>query len=248
MIEAWGMAVILLVSGLVTALIEPRFHDSLSGVTRRGIEGVAIAGTVVALVYSTWGRRSGAHFNPAVTLTFLTLGKVRPLDALLYGAFQSLGAIIGIGAADFIAGVALETPPVRWIVTQPGPYGAVVAFVAEFAVAFALMSTVLWSGSKPRLSKWTGALAGAVVFACICLEAPLSGFSMNPSRTFASALGAHSWTGFWIYLVAPPLGMLTAAWGRKLAGARMMACAKLVHDRSMPCIHCGYQPGGTTHV
>lgn len=76
LIEAWGMAVLLLVSGLVTAVTETGLRSWPAG-ARRIVEGVAISSTVIGLVYSPWGRRSGAHFNPAVTVAFLALGRVR---------------------------------------------------------------------------------------------------------------------------------------------------------------------------
>jgi aquaporin Z len=105
------------------------------------------------------------------------------------------------------------------------------------------MSTILWVGGKPRLMRFTGVFAGMFVFLCICFEAPFSGFSMNPARTFASAIVSGSWIGLWIYLIAPPAGMLAAAaLARSFESVPMMACAKLVHDRSSPCIHCGYTP------
>jgi aquaporin Z len=178
-----------------------------------------------------------------VTMTFLWLRKVKLGDAVFYAIFQLIGAVVGIWLAGVLLGADLREPPVRWIVTQPGRHGFLVAFVAEFSIAFILMSTILWVGGKPRLMNLTGAFAGLFVFLCICFEAPLSGFSMNPARTFASAVVSGSWTGLWIYLIAPPAGMLSAAFlARSFESVPMMACAKLVHDRSSPCIHCGYTP------
>jgi aquaporin Z len=248
LIEAWGMAVLLLVSGLITGVTETGLR-SWPGGARRVIEGIAIASTVVGLTYSRWGRRSGAHFNPAVTVTFLALGKVRSGDALYYTVFQVIGAVLGLQLAGLLLGVALREPPVRWIVTQPGAHGVAVAFAAEFAIAWVLMSTILWVGGNPRLMRATGLFAGGLVFSYICFEAPLSGFSMNPARTFASAAASGSWTAFWIYVVAPPAGMLLAALtARCFVKLPMLACAKLVHDGSTRCIHCGYTPTGHSHV
>jgi aquaporin Z len=249
LIEAWGMAVLLLVSGLITALIEPRFRTSWPAYARRLVEGLVIASTVVSLVYSPWGRRSGAHFNPAVTITFWWLGKVQAWDAFFYTVFQVVGAISGIFLAGLIIGGALRAPPVMWIVTQPGAAGIAVAFCAEFTIAFILMITILWVGGRPRIMNCTGLFAGTFVFLCICFEAPLSGFSMNPARSVASAAAALSWNGLWIYLTAPTTGMLAAAFlARSLKSVPMMACAKLVHDRSTQCIHCGFMPTGQFHV
>lgn len=62
---------------------------------RRLLMGLAMGGTLVAIVYSPWGKQSGAHLNPFVTLTFFRLGKVAPWDAVFYIAAQFLGAMIG---------------------------------------------------------------------------------------------------------------------------------------------------------
>ena len=58
--------------------------------------GTAMAATAIALIYSPWGRRSGAHFNPAVTLTFLRLGKVAPRDFVGYTLAQFVGGAAGV--------------------------------------------------------------------------------------------------------------------------------------------------------
>ena len=66
---------------------------------RRGLMGLAMGATAVAIIYSPWGQRSGAHMNPAVTLTFFRLGKVARPDLIGYVAAQFAGAIVGIAVA-----------------------------------------------------------------------------------------------------------------------------------------------------
>ena len=75
----------------------------------------------------------------------------------------------------------------------------------------------------------------------LTVEAPLSGMSMNPARTFASAVSARLWTALWVYFTAPPLGMLLAAEVYvRLKGARRVICAKLHHHNRKRCIfRCG---------
>ena len=64
---------------------------------------------------------------------------------------------------------------------------------------------------------------------------------MNPARSLASALPANVWTAFWIYLVAPPLGMLLAAELHVRLGRLPVLCAKLDHGGGRRCIfRCGY--------
>ena len=87
--------------------------------------------------------------------------------------------------------------------------------------------------------------AGSLVALYISFESPLSGMSMNPARTIASAAPGMLWQSLWIYLTAPVLGMLGGAQlFLALRGARRLACAKLLHPAEARCIHCGYQPAG----
>jgi aquaporin Z len=101
---------------------------------------------------------------------------------------------------------------------------------------------VLGASNSARLAPWTGVLCGGLVAAYITIEAPLSGMSMNPARSLASAAGAGLSSGLWIYFVAPPLGMLLAAEAYTRLGARRRVhCAKLHHRNGQRCIfRCGY--------
>jgi aquaporin Z len=99
------------------------------------------------------------------------------------------------------------------------------------------MSVVLTVSNTKRLGRWTGIFAGALVAIYITIESPISGMSMNPARTFGSAVGAQIWMSLWIYFVAPPTGMLLAAevYRRLYVGAAI-SCAKLHHHNNQRCI------------
>jgi aquaporin Z len=141
-----------------------------------------------------------------------------------------------------LLGSAFVDPPVSYAVTLPGSAGPRVAFVAELAISCGLMLTVLLL-SASRLARFTGLAAGCLVATYISFEAPLSGMSMNPARTFASAAPGMQWQHLWIYLTAPVLGMLAGAQlFLAVRGARRLACAKLLHPAEARCIHCGYEP------
>jgi aquaporin Z len=204
--------------------------------TRRALMGLAMAATAVGLIYSPWGKQSGAHFNPAVTLTFLRLGKVRPWDAVFYVVAQSAGGVAGALIVAAVARPLVSDPAVNYVVTVPGTAGVGAAFVAEGAIAFVLMSVVLAVSNTPLLAPFTGLCAGALVATYITLEAPLSGMSMNPARTLASAVPAATWCAFWVYLTAPLLGMLLAAEVYRRGTHGAVRCAKLQHDGGRRCI------------
>ena len=206
---------------------------------RRLLIGLAMGATAVSLIYSPWGMQSGAHFNPATTLTFFRLGKVPSRDALGYIGAQFAGAAVGVGVAWAILGPRLADPATHFAATVPGSAGVAVAFLAEAVISFLLMSVILRISNHERLARYTGLCAGIMVALFITFEGPLSGMSMNPARTLGSALFARDWTALWVYFIAPPIGMLGAAelYVRR-RGRGAVFCAKLHHQNGKPCIFC----------
>src|SRR5262245_39740637 len=202
---------------------------------------VAMGLTAVSLIYSPLGARSGAHMNPSLTLTFYRLGKVSARDALGYVAAQFLGGSLGILAAVRLFQGLPGDPSVNYAATLPGTGGATTAFAAEAAISFVMMLTVLNVSNTPKIARYTGLCAGALVAIYIVIEAPLSGMSMNPARTLGSNLLAGSRTTLWIYFTAPPLGMLAAAeLYARVRGRSRVHCAKLNHAAEGPCIFCAF--------
>lgn len=206
---------------------------------RRVAMGAFMAATAVALIHSPWGRRSGAHMNPATTLTFLRLGKVARHDAAGYIAFQLLGGVAGVLAARALVGAPLAHERVHYAVTKPGPWGVGAAFGAEVVISALLMSVVLWSAASPRLQRFTGVMAGMMVWLFIAVESPVSGMSMNPARSLGSAALAGDWMSFWIYCTAPLVGMFLAAEWRVRRGTAAEGCAKYAH--AAPCLFCEHR-------
>ena len=243
--EAAELGLFMISAVMFTALLEhpgsPLRASIPHPIMRRVLMGLAMGTTAVAIIYSPWGKRSGAHFNPSVTLTFLRLGKVEPADALYYVSFQFLGGLLGVVLARALLGMIAADPSVRYAATTPGPLGPLPAFAAETLISFLLMLIVLVVSNHRRLARLTGVCAGVLVAVYITFEAPISGMSMNPARTLASALPAHIFSDLWIYFLAPPLGMLLAAQSFiGLRGARAIACAKLHHQNPARCIfRCG---------
>ncbi|MGB2603965.1 MAG: MIP/aquaporin family protein [Terracidiphilus sp.] len=222
-----------------------RVHQAIrSGFLRRALMGISMGLTAIAIIYSPWGKQSGAHINPSVSFTFFRLGKIRGWDTLFYIAAQFIGAVIGVLLVALVLGKELADPAVRYVVTAPGPAGPGVALLSEFTIAFGLMSTVLYFSNHHRLDRYTGLFAGLLVATYITLEAPFSGMSMNPARTLGSALPSMTWASLWVYLTGPPLGMLTAAefylWRK---GKRGVKCCKLHHNSDKRCIFCGANGG-----
>lgn len=207
------------------------------GVLRRLVMGTAMGVTAIAIIFSPFGKRSGAHFNPAVTWTFFRLGKIDARDAAFYTLFHFAGGTAGVMLASFALGDLVSHQAVNYAITLPGSHGPVVAFLTEILISFILMSVVLTVSNSKQLARWTGIFAGVLVAIFITTESPVSGMSMNPARTFSSAVGAQVWMSLWIYFTAPPLGMLLAAEiYRRCHAGRTIACAKLHHRNNKRCI------------
>jgi aquaporin Z len=244
LIEGAALGAFMISAGVVTTALEypgSPLHAWLADATlRRVLIGIAMGLTAVALIHSPWGQRSGAHMNPAVTLSFLRLGRIAPRDALLYIGAQFIGATLCTLLVRLTLGQAFAAQPVYSIATLPGSGGEGVAFAAELVIAFVMMTVVLRL-SASRFARFTGLAAGALVALYISIEAPLSGMSLNPARSFASAFSAGDLHALWIYLVAPTAGMVAAAELHGRLAART-GCAKLLHPDNQRCIHCGHEP------
>ena len=248
LMEAWGLGMFMIAACVGTAILwhpdSPVEHwVGHSPYFQRLLMGIAMGLTTIAIVYSPWGKRSGAHINPALTLTFLRLGKIKPWDALFYVVFQFIGAIVGVAIAWQLLGSAVSMPQVNFAVTIPGEAGVWTAFVAELLISAGVMGTVLFSSNNPKIMHFTGVMIGCLLVLYITFEAPMSGMSMNPARTIGSAAVANVWTGWWLYFLAPPIGMLLAAetylWTK---GKDAVHCAKLHHTADVSCIfNCGFE-------
>ena len=216
-------------------------HQAIANPTlRRLLMGLAMGGTAIAIIYSPWGKHSGAHINPSTTLTFFRLGKVAKWDAVFYIAAQFFGGALGAFAAALLLSPWAAHPSVNYVVTAPGQSGSLVAFGAEIVITFVLMTVILHVSNNQKLHKLTGLCAGALVAIYITIEAPISGMSMNPARSFASAIPAMHWADLWIYFTAPLIGMMTAAEVYlRQKGAHQVGCAKLHHENPKRCIFCG---------
>jgi aquaporin Z len=232
-------------AGFATLLqhpLSPLAGWTMSPLVRRIPMGVAMGLTLIAIIYSPAGTRSGAHMNPVVTLTFFRLGKIAFADACAYIVAQFSGGFVGILVADWLFRRLPEHPAVNFVATVPGMRGAAVAFAAESVISFGMMLTVLSMSNTPVVARFTGLASGFLVACYITLEAPLSGMSMNPARSFGPAVLAGTAGSLWIYFTAPLAGMLMAAeFFVRMRGQRRVRCAKLHHQANVRCIfNCGF--------
>jgi aquaporin Z len=216
LIEAWALGMFMVVASLVVIVVE---HPALpvravipSGDVRRAIIGLCMGLTAVGLIYSGWGKRSGAHLNPAVTVAQWRLNRISTLDAAFYVLAQFVGGALGVWLVWLLLPGFMAHTSVNYVATVPGSAGVWVALTLEFLMSFALLTMVLALSNSRKLSPYTGYFVGLVVALYITFEAPFSGMSINPARTVSSALSANIWTAVWIYFAGPVAGMSLAGW------------------------------------
>lgn len=215
--EAAGLAGFVIGAGLLVIFLEhpdmPVMQSSLKNypLLRRVPLGI-IMGGYVAGVTLLFGKRSGAHINPAVTWTFFRLGKINFPDALFYTLAQFAGAVVAAQLLKYLTGGLFAHPLIDFGVTKPkSQYGTMTAFTAEFIISFIMMLLILFAGSSKRFEKHVALISGVLLTIYLIFEIPFSGMSLNPARSFAGALAANEWKHLWLYFVAPPLAMLSAA-------------------------------------
>ncbi len=219
LMEAAGLAGFVLGAGILTVFLEhPDFPIMRS---RFGTEGMTIwrrvplgllMGAYISLVIYLFGKKSGAHINPATTWAFFRLGKINFADSVFYTLAQFAGAVAAALSLKFALGLWFAHPMINFGATEPKPpHNSVGAFFAEFIISFVLMFVVLVFIGSARLEKYAAPASGVLIALYLIFELPFSGMSLNPARSFAAALAGNKWEYLWIYFVAPPLAMLLAA-------------------------------------
>jgi len=214
--EAIGLGLFMISAGFFSVLL---YHPHFSGwipmhswVLRQILIGFCMGTTAFFIITNPWISRSGAHINPAVTISFYYLKRIDRLEAIFYILFQFIGATLGIYILSLVWNSYLKDPSINYIITTPGKTETMEALFLEFLIAFILMTVVLESGLNDKTRKWTPYWVWILVSVYAAFESPFTGFGMNPARTFGSAFISGIWTEYWIYVIGPIGGMLLAAY------------------------------------
>ena len=182
--------------------------DSLTAGSLGPVGCGLISGIIVAAIIYTFVNISGAHINPALSITATLLGYI---DKRLL-----IGYIIAQMTGSALAGFCL-----LWFLGNHANIGANVpnnqlniststVFIIEFFLALILMLIIAATGFDKRAHKHTaGLIIGGVVAIEVMLMGPVSGAAMNPARAFGPYLASGNIDNYWIYVLAPVAGMLT---------------------------------------
>lgn len=175
------------------------------------LHGALAAGFTIATIVVAFGHISGAHINPAVTVSFLVACEIDVIRAFCYIGVQLLGAISGSALLKFL--VPLQAQGNLGLNTITPGVTLSQAFTVETIVTFILCYTVHAICDKKR-EDIGGSKALAVGLAIIVgalFGGPYTGASMNPARSFGPAVMVNSWENHWIFWFGPLTGSVLAA-------------------------------------
>lgn len=181
-----------------------------------GLVGIALAhGLALSIAVSIFAGISGAHHNPAVTIGFLSTGRIELPRAIMYIVFQLVGATLAAAACKFIyppsavnaSLLGIPLPPAESWVDTP------IVLLTEFLCTFLLMTAIYGTAVDERAApmKLGGFAVGLTVAFDILAAGKITGASMNPARSFGPAFVHNYFAWHWCYWVAPIAGALAAA-------------------------------------
>jgi aquaporin Z len=195
--EALG-TFLLVLSGVGAAMVDVKRHGDVPFDVQMIVPGLAIM-----FVIYTIGGVSGAHVNPATTLSYALRRNFpwRRVPGYLFA--QLVGAIGAIGLLRELLG---HVDKLGVSIPSPGVSG-LTAFFVELLLTFGLITVTLATASGTNNVGPNAAIArGGYLVAAGLWAGPISGASMNPVRSFAPALAANQWSHVWIYLLGPLAG------------------------------------------
>ena len=178
-----------------------------SPVIRRALTGFLFGGTGMLITFSPVGKWSGAHINPVVTFSFWMKGKIKRTMAIGYVVAQFLGASAGAFMLLFWGSIGKT---IDYGATIPGKGGAAEAVLGEAATTFCLVAGLFLFLGYKRLRPFTPVLFPFLYAVMVYFEAPVSGTSTNPARSFGPSLASGIWSGWWVYWIGPLLGAFIA--------------------------------------
>ncbi|XP_077242455.1 putative aquaporin NIP-type [Tasmannia lanceolata] len=162
---------------------------------------------VMVLVYSV-GHISGAHFNPAVTISHAIFQRFPLMEVPWYIAAQVLGSTLASGT---LALVFYESKPEHFFGTVPAGSN-VQSFIIEIIISFLLMFVISGVATDSRaIGELAGLAVGSTITLNVFVGGPISGASMNPARTLGPAIVMHHYKGVWVYMVGPVIGTIGGA-------------------------------------
>ncbi len=185
-----------------------------TGLSIQAIVMISLAhGAAIGLMVYAFGHVSGAHINPAVTISMLVTRRIGIKDGIAYIVFQLIGAV---AAAASLKAILPELGAKVNFGTQGGPsdllnHNAISGLAVEIILTFFLVTVIFMTAvHKKAPAGMYGLAIGGMIFLIHLVGVPLTGASVNPARTFGPALISGYWDYHWIYWAGPIIGAIIA--------------------------------------
>ena len=177
-----------------------------------GLLVVALAhGIVLAVLVSSLGAVSGAHFNPAVTFGVWVAGQIPGRRAAAYVIAQLIGGLLAAWAVRAIFSATQSANLGRPALDIANGITPVTGIMIEAFLTLILLVAVFGTAIDPRGPKVGGLAIGFAVMADILMGGPLTGAAMNPARWFGPAAVTGVWTDSFVWIIGPLIGAAAAA-------------------------------------
>ncbi len=173
--------------------------------------GISLAfGGIVTIVILLFGKISGAHVNPAVSIALVFSGSLSKKKLPGYLIMQLAGALLASGVLFFLF------PEDETLGASLPSISLISAFILELFLTFMLMLGIfICANTSHFLKNFLPYAIGFIVFMEAYLAGPLTGASMNPARSIAPLLFSGNADLLWLYTFAPITGAMLAYlfWG-----------------------------------
>ena len=183
-----------------------------------GLTAVAFAHGLTLMVFiCAYGRISGGHMNPAVTVGVLAVGAISAAEAAGYIASQIAGGVAGAMLLRIVLGgvaTGLGTPELAHGLVLAGTPATItpeIGFVIEAVLAFFLVTVVLSTAVAGRAAHLAPVAIGLTLVFNILMGGPLTGAAFNPARALGPMIVTGNLNDAWLYVLAPIVGAIIAA-------------------------------------
>ncbi len=177
--------------------------------------GAAFGLTVTAMAYGI-GPISGAHLNPAVTVSMWVAGRMEVKDAISYIAAQCIGALVGAGILVVILKSKSGGYDLSSGLGQTGwkDYSVWAAMLSEFIATLLFTLVILNATSEKGATPVAGLIIGLTLMVLHFPFINVTGFSVNPARSLGPAVyvGGTALEQLWLYLVVPTVAGAVSGW------------------------------------
>lgn len=196
-----GLSIVIFNWGTGSVMIDLIPSESL----RRAVTGFLFGTTGCLITLSPVGRISGAHINPAVSVAFWLRGKMKTPIMIGYVCSQMIGAVLGCLPLLLWGD---QGKSVHYGNTEPGNAGLLAAFVGELLATIALITVLFLFVGNKKLRNYTPYTIPFLYGFMVWQEAPFSGCSTNPARSFGPAVISQVYSDYWLYVTAPLTGVV----------------------------------------